>query len=100
MPLVTLRLVTIITERVLEERIKRELRTLGARGYTLTNVAGDGQRGVRSTDWEGRNLKIETVVAPEVAERILDHVAERYFEHYAVIAYVQSVDVKRGDKYV
>jgi nitrogen regulatory protein PII len=100
MPLVTLRLVTIITERVLEDRLLREIKELGASGYTLTDVSGDGQRGTRSTDWEGRNLKIETVVSPEVAEVITDHVADHYFEHYAVIVYVQDVDVKRGDKYV
>jgi nitrogen regulatory protein P-II 2 len=34
-----------------------------------------------------------------VAERILARVAEEYFAHYAVIAWVEDVEVVRGDKY-
>ena len=33
------------------------------------------------------------------AGRIIAHVAERYFPHYAVIAYVTAVEVVRGEKY-
>ena len=36
---------------------------------------------------------------PGVADRILTHLAERYFEHYAVIAFVETVEVMRGEKY-
>ncbi|SHK32318.1 P-II family nitrogen regulator [Rhodothermus profundi] len=100
MPTVTLKLVTIVAERVLQERLLRTLKELGARGYTLTDVSGEGSRGVRASEWEGHNVKIETIVSPEVAERIIEHVAEHYFQHYAVIVYAQPVEVVRGDKYV
>lgn len=100
MPTVSLRLVTIIAERILQDQLLDEIRSLGARGYTLTEVRGEGSRGVRAHEWEGRDAKIEMVVSPEVAERIADHVANHYFEHYAVILYVQTVEVVRGDKYV
>jgi nitrogen regulatory protein P-II 2 len=97
----TLKLVTIIAEPVLESRIVRDLSDLGARGYTLSKVHGEGSRGVRVSDWEGGgNVKIETIVSPAVANRILRHVADDYFEHYAVIAYVADVQVVRGDKYI
>ncbi len=97
---VTLKLVTIVAERVLQERLLRELKELGARGYTLTEVSGEGSRGVRASEWEGHNVKIETIVSPQVADRIIEHIAEHYFQYYAVIVYAQPVEVVRGDKYV
>ena len=47
----------------------------------------------------GKNVKIETLVSPETAARILERLAERYFAHFAVVAYLVSVEVVRGDKY-
>jgi nitrogen regulatory protein P-II 2 len=97
---VPLKLVTIVAEAVLEHEILRALRELGARGYTITEARGEGTRGVHAVDWEGQNLRIEVVVSAEVAARIVDHVAAEYFEHYSVIAYLQDVEVVRGEKYV
>lgn len=98
--IVTLKLVTIVAERILEDRLLRKILELGAKGYTLTQAAGKGSRGVRASEWEGPDTKIETLVSKEVAERIVDYVADTYFEHYAVIVYVQDAAVIRGDKYV
>lgn len=97
---VTLKLVTIVAERLFRDQVQEELRKLGAKGFTVTDATGKGSRGVGASEWEGRNVRIETVVAPEVADRIVEHVAERYFEHYAVIVWVQSVEVVRGEKYL
>lgn len=98
--LVRLKLVTIVAERLLRARLIDEARGLGARGFTVTEVAGEGSRGVRATDWEGANVKIEMIVGAEVAGRIVSHIAERYFAYHAVIVHVQDVDVVRGDKYL
>jgi nitrogen regulatory protein P-II 2 len=40
------------------------------------------------------------VVSAAVADRVLAHVAKHYFPNYAVIAYVGTVEVVRGEKYV
>ena len=96
----TLKLVTIVTERILEDRLLRTLTELGAKGYTLTQATGKGSRGVRASEWEGPDTRIETLVSEEVADEILTHVAQEYFEHYAVIVFAQDADVVRGDKYV
>lgn len=96
----TLQLVTIVAERLLEERLLRELRDLGARGFTVSDARGEGTRGVRASEWEGANVRIETVVSPEVAEALVTHVAEHYFQHFAVIVFSHEVFVVRGDKYV
>lgn len=97
---VRLRKVTIVAEALLEERLLRELRERGARGFTVGEARGEGSRGVRASDWEGRNVRIETLVSPGVADTILSHVAEAYFPNFAVVAWVEDVEVVRGDKYV
>ncbi|MBK8980148.1 MAG: transcriptional regulator [Planctomycetes bacterium] len=96
---VRLKLVTIVAEAVLRERVVRELRDAGARGYTLTTCEGEGSRGVRASQWEGGNLRIETIVEAAVAERILTGIADEFFENYAVIVWTQDVEVVRGGKY-
>jgi nitrogen regulatory protein PII len=99
MQTVPLKLVTIVAEPVLEERIVEALHRLGARGHTVTTAHGAGSRGMRASDPPGESVRIEVVVGDAVAARILDHVATEYFPHYAVIAFVTDVQVVRGEKY-
>ena len=100
MELVPLKLVTIVAESLLEKRLVEEVKRLGAKGYTITPARGEGSRGIRSVDWEGQNIRLETIVSEEVALRIVQRLREEYFPHYAVIAYVENVWVVRGEKYV
>ncbi len=95
-----LMLVTIIAEHVLRERILDDIRKAGANGFTLTEVYGEGTRGIRASTWQGNNVKIETLVAPDVAERIVERLSDTYFEHFAVIVYRTLVDVVRGAKFL
>lgn len=97
---VGLKLVTIVAEPVLEEQIVELLHRLGARGHTVTDSRGAGSRGMRASDPPGGGVRIEVVVSAEVADRILDHVAQHYFPNYAVIAFLTTVEVVRGEKYV
>lgn len=94
------KLVTIVAERLLKSEIIEKLKEAGIKGYTLTDAGGEGSRGIRATEWEGRNLKIECIVSESLAEKITDIISAEYFQHYAVIVYVQSVGVVRGDKYI
>lgn len=94
-----LELVTIVAEKLLRDEILDEIRRLGSKGHTITEVTGEGSRHLLASDWEGRNVKIATVVPTEVADRILSRIAERFFEHYSVIAYAHPVRVVRRDKY-
>ena len=93
------RKVTIVAESLLEDRLAKELQALGATGCTVTDARGAGAREVRALDLGGRNVRVEVVAGAAVADAILAHVAEHYFEHYAVIAWVDDVEVVRGDKY-
>lgn len=94
-----MKLVTIVAEPVLEDRLIQEIKQLGATGYTLTSASGEGTRGVHASAWLGHNARIEVVATPELADRILEHLAHDYFRDYAVIAYMSDVDVVRGEKY-
>tara|TARA_R110002096_G_scaffold189193_2_gene369557 strand:- start:1321 stop:1650 length:330 start_codon:yes stop_codon:yes gene_type:complete len=92
--------VTIISEGLLKEGIVKMIKSLGATGYTLTKVEGEGSRGVRASDWEGRNIRIETIVTSECGDTILERLNAEYFEDYSVIAWLSEVNVLRGEKFV
>jgi len=97
MQTVVLKRVTVVAEPVLEESLTDDLRRLGATGFIVCDVRGDGSR---ASELPGAGVKIETLVSPDVANRILERVATYYFPHYAVIAWVTDVAVVRRDKYV
>lgn len=54
---------------------------------------------MRASEFEGPNLKIESVASREVADAVLDAIAENYFEDYSVIAWDCEVNVLRGRKF-
>jgi nitrogen regulatory protein P-II 2 len=96
---VTMKLVTIIAEQVLREALTTDLKRLGARGYSVGEVEGEGTRGVHAQDWQGKNVRIETVVGADVADRILGHLAATYFHDYSLVAYAATVEVVRSQKF-
>jgi len=98
--LTTLRLVTIIAEPVLQDRMINLVKRNGAKGYSIGEVQGEGPRGICASDVAGANLRLETIVATDVAEKIIDELAEKFFPKFSLIAFVTDVDVVRGDKYI
>lgn len=96
---VTLRKVTIIAERLLRDPLLELLREHGATGWTITAAEGSGSRGVRASEWEGRNIQIDTLVSPSVAGPLMQAIGDRYFENWAIIVYAADVEVLRGEKY-
>jgi nitrogen regulatory protein P-II 2 len=99
MKLVPLKLVTIIALDALSERIIKDLKQCGIKGYTITHVEGEGLQGKHFTDWEGRNVRIETLVNEEVSVNIMQWLADHYFHKYSVIAFVSTVEVLRKEKF-
>jgi nitrogen regulatory protein P-II 2 len=96
---VTLTKVTIITENLLKDRVLDLIRSHGVTGFTLTQVEGEGSRGVLASDWEGRNIKVETIVDAQKGDAILDALADSFFENYSVVCWLSDVRVKRGSKF-
>ena len=100
MTLHPMKLVTIICEAVLEERVVELLRETGAHGHTAFSVRGSGNQGERMADiTEAGNVQIEVIVKPSVAETLLRGLQTELFGNYAMIAYESEVRVLRPDKF-
>lgn len=94
-----LRVLTIVAEAVLESRLLHELHECGARGWTVTDARGRGPRDRRTGDISGGNVRIETVVTPEVMQRIVDRLKVDYFPNYACVAWATPVVVSRVEHF-
>jgi len=93
-------LLTIITESALESVLVDEIKRLGATGYTITDVRGEGRRGPRNAAWdESRNIRIEVVCDEATANTIADHVRARYYDNYGMILFMTEVAVLRSEKF-
>lgn len=95
-----LRKVTIVAERVLRDELLELLKRHGATGWTLTAVEGEGSRGIRASEWEGRSVQIDTLVSTRSADGIMEEIADKYFTDWSVIVYAADVEVLRGEKYL
>jgi len=99
METVILKRVVIIGDCDLESRLLKDVLSLGATGYTCYSVRGRGGRGIRPRYEKSANLKIEVIASPEVALKILEHIAENYFEDYAMIGFIDNVEVLKGQHF-
>ncbi len=96
----TKQLVTIVTEAVLESELTRVLERLGAKGYTITEARGKGSRGIRDAGWdEVRNLRLEVICDEAVAEAIMDHLQDHYYDNFAMVMFSTQIRVRRGEKF-
>ncbi len=100
MPFQPMKLVTIITEGILAKKICDKCLTLGATGFTSYEVHGSGSRSVRSDSLPGSNMRIEVACPEEVAQRIVEYMAQAFFKNYACILWVSDVGVLGGNDYV
>ena len=95
-----MKLVTIVCEAYAREAVTNLLREVGAHGYTLFAVEGDGSQGKRPGDIpEFANIQIEVVVPPAVAETLLARLEKEFFPRYAMIAFECEVRVLRKEKF-
>lgn len=95
-----MKLVTIVCEAVLEERVVEVLKRSGAHGHTAFPVRGSGNQGVRSAEMaEYGNVQVEVILKPTVAEAVLEQLQQELFRDYAMIAYESEVRVLRPDKF-
>jgi nitrogen regulatory protein PII len=86
------RLVTIIVYAEFQAQFERELKRLGARGWTVSEVDGRGLHGARKDSlFVVGNVRFETLVSPSVAEAILEYV-DRAAETLEVVAFAQDVE--------
>jgi nitrogen regulatory protein PII len=94
------KLLTVITESGLERDLTRELDSLGVGGYTITDARGRGEKGTRLSSWgHSGNIRVEIVCDTPLAERVLERLRAKYYEHFAIVMWVHDVEVLRPDKF-
>ncbi len=103
MELKTVKKVVIITESSIKDEIITLFTDIGVKGYTIDNVCGRGERGIRDDDSllgeYLRNIRIETLTTEDIAKKIVASVVEEFFNNYAGIAYMYDVEVVREEKF-
>ncbi len=89
----------IITEKLLLRHIVQIIETAGAPGYTVTAADGKGSRNIRSSGQPAvsdsfSNIKVEIILASEeLARKIANEIAGKYFDNFSGIAYLDQVEV-------
>jgi nitrogen regulatory protein P-II 2 len=99
MPKVERQLVTIIIEAAVEARLIDDVKRLGAKGYSVGHVRGEGRSASQLQDLNGPSMRLETIVTDEIAEAILAHLEAAYFGRYAVVVWVSPVTVLRPERF-
>ncbi|MEO5780943.1 MULTISPECIES: P-II family nitrogen regulator [Arthrobacter] len=96
----TRKLLTVVTEAVLESTLVKDIERMNAHGYTITDARGKGHRGVRSAGWEANsNIRLEVVCDEETAGAIAAYLQEHYYADYAMILFLSDVEVLRPEKF-
>jgi len=94
------RLLVIIAEAVLESRLVRDARRIGAMGYTVADDRGGGMHESREASFsEDRNIRIEFIAEEAIAESIAAHVLATYAKDYRLSLYLADLSVLRPERY-
>ena len=94
------KLLTIVCEAALETTLLRDLESLGAHGYTVTDARGKGSRGRRDANWGPHaNIRIEVLCNEQTADAICEALRERYYDNYSMVMFVADVEVLRPGKF-
>lgn len=94
------KLVIVVGPSELSDHLARDIRELGARGFTFTRANGHGAHGDRTFGiLDGANGRFEIVASPALAAKILDHVATQFGDR-AVIAYALDCEAVPFERFV
>lgn len=95
-----MKLVTVVCETLAREHLTRLLVEVGAHGYTLFPVEGEGSHGRRPGDIaEFGNIQVQVVVPPAVAGQVMARLQTEFFPRFAMIAYESDIQVLRPGKF-
>lgn len=95
----------IVTEKLLLKKIAKIIDEAGATGYTVVAAGGKGSRNVRSSGQPAvsdtySNIKIEVLTANrDMALKISDEVAAKFFDDYSGIAYLCDAEVLHAHQF-
>ena len=95
----------IITEKLLLGKIAKIIDEAGATGYTVMETGGKGSRNVRSSGQPSVsdtsvNIKFEVLTEDrDMALKISDAIALKFFDDYSGIAYICDAEVLYAHKF-
>lgn len=92
-------LVTILCEPILVERLTTLAKSMGATGFTVSDVRGEGSSGKSSGEVPSEKSKIEVIAEAKLAQEILAEISRLYFQNYSLIVYATEIQVLRPDKF-
>jgi nitrogen regulatory protein P-II 2 len=93
------KLVTIIALDSLEAKIVQDMDKLEIRGYTISPAHGKGLLSKKISDWEGTNIRIESLVSEEKGKKLVEMIRDKYLNKYGVVLFVSDVEVLRPERY-
>ena len=95
----------IVTEKLLLKKIAKIIHEAGATGYTVVDAGGEGSRNVRSSGQLSvsdnfSNIKFEVLTdTRDMALKISDEVAAKFFDDYSGIVYLCDAEVLSAHKF-
>lgn len=93
------KLVTIVCEPVLATSLLTTVRALGATGFTIGDVRGEGSSEKNTGEVPNEKVKIEVVADTDLAKEIMNEIAKSYFANYSLIVYATDIEVIRREKF-
>ena len=99
MKLAKAKLVTIVIENELKDKLIQDLKKFSIKGYTIKDAKGEGLNNKNIDQWSGGNSYIEIIVKEEKALKILEHLNNKYLGKYSCIVYLSDVEVLREEKF-
>jgi hypothetical protein len=96
----TIRRVTVYAEATLEEPLLARFTELGSKGYTVVTCHGKGEHALVNDPFTAiTQVRIELLVQPAVAEKILEYLTAGHFQSRAVAACVETVQVAASERF-
>ncbi|KPK12014.1 MAG: transcriptional regulator [Acidithiobacillales bacterium SG8_45] len=94
------KLVTIITNDVLEDKLVACVRNRGASGYTILRARGAGSSGEQTGMLDiDTNIKLHVILPPDRMSGLLDDLERLMKQGYHLTVYVSDVSVMGPEKY-
>jgi hypothetical protein len=92
--LITVRRITVVTHNRLEETLVNQFAQFGAKGYNAMDCRGRGEHELLQDVFAGATrVRIEVIVQPDVADKILTFLAEPQFAHQPMMVSVETLEV-------
>jgi nitrogen regulatory protein PII len=100
MKLYEMKLLTAICEIYATKKVIDIFERHKVRGYTITEVSGNGEAGLRGVGLpEEKNMKIETIVRNETAEKIIEEITLTLLQDHIIIIYLTDTKIIRTEKF-